>query len=126
MPPVFPFQKAAKRSYIIPPRKTDSLSNCSSIQPSIGNASTGKRFCQRLKRSRTRLVGGTGAASGLRSAVVVEVTPEPSPEAGAASSQFSGKRNSKLRSSAAFAVSSFLLEVADNSSLPSIFHSASL
>src|SRR5580698_4036693 len=85
------------RGYI-PECRSASLTTCNSIQPSTGKASTGKRFCQRLKRRRSRLVGEIAAEPGGQSISV--------PDPGAASSQLRGARNSKLRTSAALAVSS--------------------
>jgi hypothetical protein len=102
-----------RRLIYIPAVNSHSLSNCSSIQPSTGSASTGKRFCQRLKRSLSRLVEAIAVTPEL-------VAPATLPEIGLAISQLRGNRNSKLRSNATLALSSLPFPEAgcDDSSWP--------
>src|SRR5208337_4485764 len=67
-----------------------SASNSSSIHPSTGKASTGKWFCHKLKRRRSRVVR-TSELFGPRTLSI---------SGGAASSQVRGRQNSKFRTSA--------------------------
>src|SRR5207248_8063825 len=87
--------KHLERHYA-PNSNSPSLTTCSSIHPSNGSESTGRRFCQRLNRNRSLLVAAT--AAGFRSA--------PGAELGVASNQINGTLNSKFRSKATFTCSS--------------------
>src|SRR5262252_3006379 len=98
---------AAERIYA-PNNNSPSLTTCNSIHPSSGNESTGKRFCHKLNRNRILLVGVLDAAPAFFS---------PSdPEVGIANNHVNGTLNSKFRSSAIAACSSFWLD--DANTLP--------
>src|SRR5205807_9718569 len=81
-------QNDAPRHQPLTDSKSSSSSKSRSIHPSEGKASTGRWFCHRLKRSRTRTVSRSElfGPCNLSSSI------------GAASNHLRGMRNSKFRS----------------------------